>query len=99
MRVDANISLHKASEELGTRTEVKNIGSIRGVAKAVNYEIERQMKVLENGGQIINETRAWDPESNTTLTMRDKEIKQVCIVIMILAIIFSMSINVELLQK
>ncbi|RZC42581.1 glutamyl-tRNA(Gln) amidotransferase subunit B, mitochondrial, partial [Asbolus verrucosus] len=47
-------------ESLGTRSEIKNIGSVRGVANAVRYEIERQIKIKESGGVVVNETRAWD---------------------------------------
>ncbi|KAI4467067.1 glutamyl-trna gln amidotransferase [Holotrichia oblita] len=76
LRVDANVSIHKPGSPLGTRTEIKNIGSVRGVAGAIKYEIERQIKVLESGGEIVNETRAWDATTKTTLAMRDKEQKQ-----------------------
>lgn len=77
LRVDANISIHKDGEPLGTRTEVKNIASIRGVANAVAYEIERQIKLVENGGVVTNETRMWDDENRETIVMRDKEVQQV----------------------
>ncbi|XP_019870818.1 glutamyl-tRNA(Gln) amidotransferase subunit B, mitochondrial [Aethina tumida] len=76
LRVDANVSIHKEGDALGTRTEIKNIGSIRGVAGAVKYEIERQIKVKDSGGIVENETRAWDAASKTTVAMRDKEAKQ-----------------------
>lgn len=76
LRVDANISINKPGEPLGTRTEVKNIGSIRGVADSIAYEIERQIQVLEMGGSIQNETRAWDALSGKTISMRDKEVQQ-----------------------
>ncbi|XP_073976366.1 glutamyl-tRNA(Gln) amidotransferase subunit B, mitochondrial isoform X2 [Rhodnius prolixus] len=76
LRVDANISIHRIGEPFGVRTEVKNIGSIRGVANAIDFEIERQIKVLESEGEITNETRSWDPISSQTLPMRDKEVKQ-----------------------
>lgn len=76
LRVDANISIHKEDEPLGTRTEVKNIGSIRGVAQAVAYEIERQISVKDEGGNITNETRSWDATTKTTIPMRDKEVVQ-----------------------
>lgn len=59
------------------RTEVKNIGSVRGVAGAIQYEIERQVKLLEQGGRVTNETRAWDAATRTTVPMRDKEQQQV----------------------
>lgn len=74
LRVDANISVHKDGEPLGVRTEVKNIGSVRGVAHAVDYEVERQISVLLDGGRIFNETRNWDAEGKKTIPMRDKEV-------------------------
>ena len=77
MRVDANVSIHAPDEQLGVRTEIKNIGSVRGVASAINYEIKRQIKMRENGQEVYNETRAWDPMSKKTVSMRDKESKQV----------------------
>lgn len=76
LRVDANISINKLGEPLGIRTEVKNIGSIRGVAKAVDYEIQRQIRLVEQGGSVKNETRSWDAISNKTVVMRDKEVLQ-----------------------
>uniref|UniRef100_A0AAR2M534 Glutamyl-tRNA(Gln) amidotransferase subunit B, mitochondrial n=1 Tax=Pygocentrus nattereri TaxID=42514 RepID=A0AAR2M534_PYGNA len=63
LRVDANVSVHCPGEPLGVRTEVKNINSARYVARAIDYEIQRQKKVLENGGIIVNETRAFDSKS------------------------------------
>lgn len=77
LRVDANISIHKSGEPLGTRTEVKNIGSIRGVADAVTYEIDRQIAVVNGGGTVHNETRSWDAAEKRTIPMRDKEVQQV----------------------
>lgn len=74
LRVDANISIHKDGEPLGVRTEVKNIGSVRGVAHAVDYEIARQIAVLSDSGRIVNETRNWDAEGKRTIAMRDKEV-------------------------
>jgi aspartyl-tRNA(Asn)/glutamyl-tRNA(Gln) amidotransferase subunit B len=56
---------------------VKNIGSVRAVAHAIEYEIDRQIKILGGGGIIVNETRAWDADSRQTVPMRDKEEKQV----------------------
>ncbi|XP_013162722.1 PREDICTED: glutamyl-tRNA(Gln) amidotransferase subunit B, mitochondrial isoform X2 [Papilio xuthus] len=76
LRVDANVSLRKFGEPLSTRTEIKNIGSIRGVAGAVRHEIERQRTILDNGGHIINETRSWDATNKVTIAMRDKEVVQ-----------------------
>ncbi|XP_064004722.1 glutamyl-tRNA(Gln) amidotransferase subunit B, mitochondrial isoform X2 [Pogoniulus pusillus] len=60
LRVDANVSVHRPGEPYGVRTEVKNINSLRFLAKAVDYEIQRQIQELENGGTILNETRAFD---------------------------------------
>ncbi len=77
MRVDANISVNRSGEGLGTRTEVKNIGSIRSLVNAVEYEVERQIRVLEAGGVIVNETRGYDAQAKETVPMRDKEVKQV----------------------
>lgn len=79
LRVDVNVSVHKPGEPLGVRTEIKNIGSIRGVAGAIDYEIKRQIEVLENQDVVRNETRAWDAETKTTVPMRDKEEKTVCV--------------------
>lgn len=73
LRVDANVSLHRSGEPLGVRTEIKNIGSVRAVANAIKYEIDRQRRELEKGHTIVNETRAWDAESKQTISMRDKE--------------------------
>ena len=76
MRVDANISVRKAGEaELGTRTEVKNLNSIRNVVKACEFEISRQIGELEEGREIENETRSFDAVSKRTVPMRDKEVK------------------------
>ncbi|XP_030028708.2 glutamyl-tRNA(Gln) amidotransferase subunit B, mitochondrial [Manduca sexta] len=76
LRVDANVSLRRPGDPLSTRTEIKNIGSIRGVAGAIRHEIERQRVILENGGRIINETRSWDAAEKVTISMRDKEVVQ-----------------------
>lgn len=76
LRVDANVSIHKKGEPFGVRTEIKNIGSVRGVAQAIEYEIQRQIAVKKEGGEIINETRQWDANSKTTIAMRDKEVVQ-----------------------
>ncbi|NXF40677.1 GATB amidotransferase, partial [Nyctibius bracteatus] len=76
LRVDANVSVHRPGEPYGVRTEVKNINSIRFLAKAVDYEIQRQIEELENGGTILNETRAFDSKLGCTVPMRDKEGKQ-----------------------
>lgn len=73
-RCDANISLRPAGQaEFGTRTELKNLNSFRNVEKAIEYEIQRQTYVLEDGQPIIQETRLWDPSRNQTVSMRGKE--------------------------
>ncbi|NOZ11911.1 MAG: Asp-tRNA(Asn)/Glu-tRNA(Gln) amidotransferase subunit GatB [Gammaproteobacteria bacterium] len=73
-RCDANISMRpKGQEELGTRAEIKNINSFRFVEKAIEYEIERQIDVLEGGGEVAQETRLYDAVKNETRSMRSKE--------------------------
>ncbi|XP_015257750.1 PREDICTED: glutamyl-tRNA(Gln) amidotransferase subunit B, mitochondrial [Cyprinodon variegatus] len=73
LRVDANVSVHKPGEPLGIRTEVKNINSIRYLARAIDFEIQRQTDVVQRGGTVQNETRAYDSKSGETVAMRDKE--------------------------
>lgn len=75
MRCEVNLSLHKEGEPKlsGTKVEVKNINSFRYVEKAINYEIERQTEVLENGEKIVQETRGWDSVKNVTVSQRKKE--------------------------
>jgi len=73
-RCDANISLRiKGEKEFGIRAEIKNLNSFKHVEKAINYEIERQRYILEDGGSVIQETRLWDPVKNKTNSMRGKE--------------------------
>ncbi|WP_026259691.1 Asp-tRNA(Asn)/Glu-tRNA(Gln) amidotransferase subunit GatB [Desulfobacter curvatus] len=73
-RCDANVSLRPVGqEEFGTRTELKNLNSFKNVEKAILYEIQRQTYVLEEGGQVIQETRLWDPDKSRTASMRGKE--------------------------
>ncbi len=73
-RCDANISLRmKGEKEFGIRTEIKNLNSFKHVEKAINYEIERQTYILEDRGEVIQETRLWDPVKNRTNSMRGKE--------------------------
>jgi len=76
IRVDANISVREVGAPLGTRTEVKNLNSLRSVARAVEFEVWRQISVLEAGGVVDNETRGFEHESRQTVSMRDKERKQ-----------------------
>ena len=73
-RCDANVSIRpEGSLELGTRTEIKNVNSFRFVEKAINYEVERQIDVVEAGGQVTQETRLYDPDKDETRSMRSKE--------------------------
>jgi aspartyl-tRNA(Asn)/glutamyl-tRNA(Gln) amidotransferase subunit B len=74
MRVDANVSVRRAgTSELGTRTEIKNMNSIRSVQHAIEYEIERQVEQLEAGERIVQETRHWNEADGRTRSMRSKE--------------------------
>ena len=73
-RCDANVSVRKVgAEKFGTRTETKNVNSFRYVEKAIEYEIRRQIEVIEAGGKIIQETRLFDPDTGETRSMRVKE--------------------------
>ncbi len=73
-RCDANVSVRKkGSKEFGTRAEIKNVNSFRFVERAINYEVERQINVIENGGTIVQETRLYDSAKNETRSMRTKE--------------------------
>jgi aspartyl-tRNA(Asn)/glutamyl-tRNA(Gln) amidotransferase subunit B len=73
-RCDANVSVRKAgSEKFGTRAEIKNLNSFRFVERAINYEVERQIELLESGGQVVQETRLYDPDKGETRSMRSKE--------------------------
>ena len=74
LRCDANVSLRPAGDErFGTKTEIKNLNSFRFLRKALDYEIRRQARVLEEGRRVEQETRLWDEDSQSTLTMRGKE--------------------------
>ena len=74
LRCDANISIRpKGQLELGTRVEVKNLNSIRNVKKAIEYEVERTIKMVEEGKSIIQQTRSFDADTDTTFAIRDKE--------------------------
>jgi len=75
MRCDANVSIRPRGEtELSTRTEIKNINSFRFVEKAINYEVQRQQDVIEDGGRIVQETRLYDADKDETRSMRSKEV-------------------------
>ncbi len=74
LRCDANVSIRPVgSEKLGTKTEIKNMNSFKALQRALEYEIERQMQVLSEGGSIVQETRTWDDAKGITLSMRSKE--------------------------
>jgi len=73
-RCDANVSIRpKGQKKFGTRAEIKNLNSFRFVEKAINYEVERQIEILESGGQVIQETRLYDSVKDETRSMRSKE--------------------------
>ena len=73
MRVDANVSVRLPGEELGTRCEIKNVNSVRSVGRAIEYEAQRQVGMLEAGESIRQETRHWDENDGRTHTLRSKE--------------------------
>ncbi len=73
-RMDANVSVRpRGQETFGTRTELKNLNSFRFLEKAINFEVERQIDVLESGGEVVQETRLYDPSRDETRSMRTKE--------------------------
>ena len=73
MRADVNISVRKPGDPLGTRAEIKNVNSLKAVQQAIDYEVERQIEIIEDGGEVDQETRLWDPNKNETRSMRSKE--------------------------
>src|SRR5439155_1153623 len=74
LRCDANVSVRRIGEQkFGTRTELKNINSFRFVQKAIDYEVNRQIEVIESGGQVVQETRLWNSLEERTVSMRSKE--------------------------
>ena len=73
MRADVNVSVRKPGGEFGTRTETKNVNSVRFIQAVVEHEARRQVEVIEGGGTIVQETRLWDPDKNVTRSMRSKE--------------------------
>ena len=73
LRADVNVSVHKPGEPLGTRTEMKNMNSFRSIVRAIEYEVDRQIDVIEAGGKVEQETLRWDDVSGKTFSMRDKE--------------------------
>jgi len=72
-RCDANVSVRRPGEPLGTRCEVKNLNSFRFLEKAIEYEIRRQVELIEDGGKVVQETRLFDPDRGETRSMRSKE--------------------------
>ncbi len=73
-RCDANVSVRpKGQAKFGTRAEIKNLNSFRFVEKAINYEVERQIELIEGGGKVVQETRLYDPDKGETRSMRSKE--------------------------
>ena len=74
LRADVNVSIRKkGSEKLGTRTEMKNMNSFKSIVRAIEYEIDRQVEIVEEGGEVTQETLRWDDISGKTFSMRDKE--------------------------
>src|SRR4051794_19554366 len=73
MRADVNVSVRKPGTPLGTRTETKNVNSVRFIMAAIEHEANRQVEMLEGGGSIVQETRLWDPDKAETRSLRSKE--------------------------
>lgn len=73
MRADVNVSVRRVGEELGTRTETKNVNSVRFVMQTIEHEARRQVDLIEDGGRVVQETRLFDPGTGTTRSMRSKE--------------------------
>ncbi len=72
-RCDANVSVRRQGEPLGTRAEIKNLNSFRFLEEAINYEVRRQIELIEDGGKVVQETRLYDPDKKETRSMRSKE--------------------------
>jgi len=72
-RCDANVSVRRPGEPLGTRAELKNLNSFRHIKMAIEHEVERQIELIEDGGKVVQETRLWDAANNVTRSMRGKE--------------------------
>jgi aspartyl-tRNA(Asn)/glutamyl-tRNA(Gln) amidotransferase subunit B len=73
IRADINLSVRRPGGELGTRTETKNMNSFKAIGRAIEFETERQIDILEDGGQIVQETRRWDDDKGASSGMRSKE--------------------------
>lgn len=72
-RCDANVSVRKPGEPFGTRCEIKNVNSFKFVEKAIEFEVERQIELIESGGKVVQQTRLYDPDKDETRPMREKE--------------------------
>jgi aspartyl-tRNA(Asn)/glutamyl-tRNA(Gln) amidotransferase subunit B len=73
-RCDANVSVRKSgADKFGTRAEIKNLNSFRYIERAINYEVQRQIELIESGGKVVQETRLYDPDKGETRSMRSKE--------------------------
>ncbi len=72
-RCDANVSVRRSGEPLGTRCEIKNLNSFNFMDKAIRYEVRRQIELIEDGGRVVQETRLYDPDRDETRSMRSKE--------------------------
>ncbi|NCT40641.1 MAG: Asp-tRNA(Asn)/Glu-tRNA(Gln) amidotransferase subunit GatB [Alphaproteobacteria bacterium] len=73
MRADVNISVRHPGDELGTRAEIKNVNSVKAIQQAIDFEVARQIELIEDGGTVVQETRLWDPVKMETRSMRSKE--------------------------
>ncbi len=73
LRADVNVSVRRPGEALGTRTETKNLNSVRFIMQAIEFEVQRQIELIEDGGEVIQETRLFDTTTGMTRTMRGKE--------------------------
>jgi aspartyl-tRNA(Asn)/glutamyl-tRNA(Gln) amidotransferase subunit B len=73
MRADVNVSVRRPGEPFGTRTETKNVNSVRFVQAVIEHEARRQVELIEDGGEVLQETRLWDPDKGETRTLRSKE--------------------------
>ena len=73
LRVDANVSIHRPDEPLGTRCEIKNLNSLRSLGRAIEYEVRRQIELIESGEPVRQETRHWNEDEGRTGTLRTKE--------------------------
>lgn len=73
LRIDANVSVRREGEPLGTRAEIKNLNSVRSLVRAIEHEAQRQIAVLDSGDKVVQETRHWDEDAGVTHSMRSKE--------------------------